>query len=101
MAASRGDQELLDAIGRFNQPEAEKAGREEGFGFFLALDVQIDLFASGQQGQALNPGLGHDAEQGDRPSRSEMPFPIHGGGKPEDRSPAVAGKHVAIDKKDL
>lgn len=101
MAASRRDQELLDAIGRFNQPEAEKAGREQGFGFFLALDVQIDLFASGQQGQALNPGLGHDAEQGDRPSRSEMPFPIHGGGKPEDRSPAVAGKHVAIDEKDL
>ena len=101
MAASRGDQELLDAIGRLNQPETEKTGREQGFGVFLAFDVQVDLFAPGQQGQALNPGLGHDAEQGNRPSRSKMPLPIHGGGKPEDRSPAVAGKHVAIDEKDL
>lgn len=99
MAASRGDQELFDAIGRFDHPEAEKAGREQGFGFFLALDVQVDLFASGQQRQALNPGLGHDAEQSDCPSGGQMAFPIHGGGKPEDRSAAVAWKHVAIDEK--
>lgn len=101
VAASRRNQQLFDAIGRFNQPEAQKAGGEQGLGACLALKVQVDVVASRQQGQALDPGLGDDAEERDRPSRSEMSFPIYGGGKPEDRSPAIAWKHVAIDEKDF
>lgn len=63
------------------------------------LEGEFDLFVADKQGKSLDPGQGHNAESRNGSSPVRRPAdPSWQEPEPEDRSSALAGKHMAIDK---
>src|SRR5437773_4081093 len=80
----RGKDELADALGRFDDADAE--------------EVQGQLGFAGRDERVLGPGLRDEAEEFHRPAGKDVSCRINPGGQIEHWPAAVAREDVRVDE---